>query len=78
MLRALRGLLGSDSELGWVRFKDVCARRAELRLPTVYERLKFSELKDSQAKKVQRSFGTCVIVLHSLVDVLFIMHNVLV
>lgn len=60
MLGSLERLLGEDPEKGWHRLKTVCEGRAELRLPTVYGRLNFADLRESQAKKVMKILGVSV------------------
>ena len=55
MLRTFSEFLAADSEsqgAAWGRFKEVCARRAPLKLPASYAKLPFADLKESQAKKL--------------------------
>jgi hypothetical protein len=59
MLSSVQRVLGEDPESAWLRFKTVCGARAELRLPATYERLTFAELKESQAKKVDKAISEC-------------------
>lgn len=69
MLAALVSWLGVEPETKWRRLKNVCARRAELRLPQLYTSLEFSALKESQAKKVLKTLGTCAQELEKEVNV---------
>lgn len=57
MLQRLGEFLGDEKELAWKRLKAVSNRREELRLPDVYAKLRFAQLKESQAKKVHTVAG---------------------
>ena len=66
MSRTLAAFLGDEPEQAWKRLKSISSRRDELRLPQLYDKLRYSGLKESQAKKVNKMTGKPV---RSVIDI---------